>query len=47
MIPPSPPVPAPAPYLMKEIVEGIATGFLQIHPSVVSATILSKDNSDE
>jgi hypothetical protein len=45
MILASPPTPAPAPHLSKEIVEGIATGFLQIHPSDVSAAILSKDNN--
>ena len=30
----------PAPYLTKEVIEGIATGFLQIHPSDVSVAIL-------
>jgi hypothetical protein len=46
MIPASPSVQAPAPYLTKEVVEGIATGFLQIHPSDVSAAILHKDIND-
>ena len=42
MIPALAHTPAPAPHLTQEIVEGIATGFLQIHPSDVSATILKK-----
>ena len=46
MIPSSPSTSAPAPYLTKEVIEGIATGFLQIHPSNVSATILQKDVND-
>jgi len=40
MILASPSTSAPAPYLTKEVIDGIATGFLQIHPSDVSATIL-------
>jgi len=45
MIPASPkaPTPEPTPYLSKEIAQGIATGFLQIHPSDASAAILEKD----
>lgn len=43
---PVPLQPAPAPYLTQEIVEGIATGFLQIHPSDVSAAVLKKDIND-
>lgn len=35
-----------APYLTKEVIEGIATGFLHIHPSDVSTTILQKDVND-
>jgi len=46
MILASPSTSAPAPYLTKEVIEGIATGFLQIHPSDVSATILQKDVND-
>jgi len=46
MIPASPFTSAPAPYLTKEVIEGIATGFLQIHPSDVSAAILQKDVND-
>ena len=36
-----------APHLSKEILEGIATGFLQIQPEVASAALLEKDNIDE
>ena len=46
MIPASPFTSAPVPYLTKEVIEGIATGFLHIHPSDVSATILQKDVND-
>jgi hypothetical protein len=34
----------PAPFLPVEVAHGIATGFLQIHPSDVSASILQKDS---
>ena len=36
-----------APHLPKEILEGIATGFLQIQPKAASAALLEKDNIDE
>lgn len=42
MIPPSQ---APAPHLDKNIVEGIATGFLQIHPSDVSDALIKMDSN--
>lgn len=37
---------APAPYLTKEVVQGIAMGFLQIHPSDVSVAIIQNDIND-
>ena len=37
----------PAPHLSKEILEGIATGFLQIQPEAASTAFLEKDNIDE
>jgi len=45
MVPASPKTsaPEPAPYLPMEVAQGIATGFLQIHPSDVSAAIFKKD----
>jgi len=45
MVPASPKTsaPEPAPYLPSEVAQGIATGFLQIHPSDVSAAIFKKD----
>jgi hypothetical protein len=45
MVPASPKTsaPEPAPYLPLEVAQGIATGFLQIHPSDVSAAIFKKD----
>jgi len=46
MILASPSTSAPTPYLTKEVIEGIATGFLQIHPSDVSVAILQKDVND-
>ncbi|RCV33250.1 hypothetical protein SETIT_7G068400v2 [Setaria italica] len=39
-------VPSPAPHLSVENVQGIATGFLQIQPMVVSAEALNKLNGD-
>lgn len=49
MIPASPPpLTAPAPHLNKDIVEGIATGFLQIHPRDVSDALIKLEaNEDE
>lgn len=38
---------APAPHLSSAIVEGIATGFLQIQPEVVSAAILKQDTDGQ
>jgi hypothetical protein len=39
---------SPAPPLTKEVVEGIATGFLKIHPmDVVDALIRMDDDDDE
>lgn len=40
-------IPRPAPHLSKEIIEGIAHGFLQIQPKVVSTALLDKDDLDE
>jgi hypothetical protein len=40
-------IPGPAPHLSREIMEGIAHGFLQIQPAVISATLLDKDDLDE
>jgi hypothetical protein len=34
------------PHLTKELVEDIATGFLQIHPKDVSDALLKMDNDD-
>ena len=36
-----------APHISKEILEGIATSFLQILPEAASAALLEKDNIDE
>jgi len=36
-----------APHISKEILEGIATGFLHIQPEATSAALLEKDNIDE
>lgn len=44
MIPPSK---SPAPHLSKEIVEGIATGFLKIHPTDVSDALIQMDSNDD
>lgn len=38
---------APAPHLSSAIVEGIATGFLQIQLEVVSAAILKQDTDGQ
>ena len=44
-------IPAPgstlAPHLTKVVVHGIAEGYLQIHPSVASASLLDKDVNDD
>lgn len=45
MIPASP-VCDPAPHLNKDILEGITTGFLQIHPSVVSNALIKLDANE-
>ena len=37
----------PAPHLSKEIIEGIAQGFLQIHPEAIFAALLDKNDIDE
>ncbi|CAD6221146.1 unnamed protein product [Miscanthus lutarioriparius] len=42
-----PPSQDAAPHLSKEILEGIATGFLQIQPEAVSAALLDEDNLDD
>lgn len=39
--------PAAAPHLSKEILEGIATSFLQIQPKAASAALLNCDTLDE
>lgn len=41
------PVHAPAPHLNQDIVEGIATGFLQIHPSDVSDALIKLDANED
>jgi len=41
--PPRTPALATTPFLLLEVAQGIATGFLQIYPSDVSASILKKD----
>ena len=46
IIPPSQDA-AAAPHLSKEILEGIATGFLQIQPEAVSSALLDEDNLDD
>jgi hypothetical protein len=38
---------APAPHLNRDIVEGIATGFLQIHPMDVSDALIRMDVDEE
>lgn len=38
---------APAPHLNRDIVEGIATGFLQIHPRDVSDALIKMDVDDD
>ena len=40
-------IPGPAPHLSKVIIEGIAQGFLQIHPEAIFAALLEKDDIDE
>jgi len=47
VIPPGLSGDATAPYLSKQILEGIATGFLKIQPKSVSAAFLKKDNLDD
>ena len=42
-----PPSQDAAPHLSKEILEGIATGFLQIQPEAVSSALLDEDNLDD
>lgn len=37
----------PAPHLTKNVIEGIATGFLQIQPEVVSAALLQYDPNED
>lgn len=37
----------PAPHLTQDIVQGIAEGFLQIHPSVASAALLDQDVNND
>lgn len=46
MIPGSP-KDGPAPHLSKDILKGIATGFLQIPPEAASAALLDEDDADE
>lgn len=36
-----------APYLTKNVLEGIGEGFLQIQPMAVSAALLEQDDLDE
>lgn len=42
-----PPATNVAPHLPQDVIEGIATGFLQIQPEIVSATLLKKDDVDD
>lgn len=44
---PASPTQAPAPHLNKAIVEGIASGFLQIHPRDVSDALIKMDANEE
>lgn len=46
MIPASP-AHEPAPHLNRDIVEGIATGFLQIHPTDVSDALIKLDSNED
>jgi len=45
MIPPT--TPEPAPYLPREVIEGIGQGFLQIPSAIVSAALFDNDDLDE
>lgn len=47
IIPPGPSMTGAAPHLSKEILQGIATGFLQIQPEAASAALLDQDNEDD
>lgn len=40
-------IPGPAPHLPKEIIEGIAHGFLQIQPEAVSSALLDQDDLND
>lgn len=44
---PATPTVAPAPYLNEDVVVGITTGFLQIHPTVVSGELINLDSNVE
>lgn len=47
IIPPEKPSSGPAPHLPKEVLTGIAEGFLQIQPQSVSAALLEADDLDD